>query len=97
MSVVTTTHDLELRRKESRHLIILKPALEECFLRSMKRANIPSQLPQQANELQALLNIKDHPKHKVFQDELSQMYQISKSQRVETFIVSLEDVIRGLL
>jgi hypothetical protein len=39
MQVILSTSSLELRMREDRYLIIVKPELEECFLRSMKVVN----------------------------------------------------------
>ena len=95
--VVSTTNDLILCRQGSRHLIIVKSDLEDCFLRSMKRINLASNLPQRVSELRAMLNIPTHSKHRAFREELVALYRESKTRKVGTFVTELESVLRGLL
>ena len=95
--VVSTTNDLILCRQGSRHPIIVRPDLEECFLRSIKRVRFTSSLPQRASDLRAILNIPSSPKHRVFRDELVALYHESKKRTVGTFATDLEDTVRGLL
>ena len=95
--VVSTTTDLIARRQGNRHLIIVRPDLEECFLRSMSRVNIESVLPRRAGELRSILNIPHHPKHQKFREELGALYRASKARPVETFVTELEKIVRDLL
>jgi hypothetical protein len=97
MRVIVSTNDLELRSEGDRHLIIVKPELEECFRRSMKRAGLPSSLPQQPTELRAMLNVPNHSKHKLFREELESLYRESKARNVQTFITELEGIVQKLL
>jgi hypothetical protein len=95
--VVSTTTDLIVRRQGNRHLIIVRPDLEECFLRSMSRVNIDSVLPHRASERRASLNNSSSAKHMVFREELAALHRESKARNVGTFVTDLEAIIRGLL
>lgn len=95
--VVSTTDDLILCRQGNRHLIIVKPDLEGCFLRSMQRVKLDSNLPRQPRELREILNIPTHSKHRVFREELVALYRESKTRKVGTFVADLESILRGLL
>ena len=97
MHVVESRRDVELRRREGRHLIVIKPELEECFLRSMKRAGLDTELALNVRDLQAILNLPDHPKHRVFRAELARLYRTSRQKNVATFVTDLADVLRGLV
>ncbi len=97
MHVVESRRDVELRRREDRHLIIIKPELEECFLRSMKRVDLDTKLPKRAGDLQSVLNLPNQPKHKAFQAELAQLYRTSREKNVPTFVTELADFLRMLL
>ncbi len=97
MQIVKSTEDIELRRRDGRHLIIIKPELEECFLRSMRRVGVDSELPSNAGDLQAILNIDSHPKHQVFRQELALLHRAARGKKVGSFVTDLEDVLRGLL
>ena len=95
--VVSTTNDLILRRQGDQYLLIVKPDLEECFLRSMRRVTLASNLPQRASDLRAMLNIPTHSKHKVFREELEALHRESKARNVRTFVADLEAILRDLL
>jgi hypothetical protein len=95
--LVSETNDLALCRQGNRHLIIVKPDLEECFLRSMQRVRLDSKLPRRAGELRAILNLPNHAKHKIFREELVALHRESKARNVGTFVTDLEAIIRGLL
>jgi len=96
MDVVSETNDLQLRRSNDRHLIVVKPNLEQCFLRSMKRLDLPSTLGERPQDLRARLNLPKHSAHKGFQRDLSTLYQVSKERKVATFITELEELLRKL-
>jgi hypothetical protein len=40
MAVISRTDDLEVRRGDNRHLVIVRPDLETCFLRSMDKLGL---------------------------------------------------------
>lgn len=95
--LVSETNDLALCRQGNRHLIIVKPDLEECFLRSMQRVRLDSKLPRRAGELRALLNLPNQAKHKLFLEELVALHRESKTRKIGTFVTELENILRGLL
>jgi len=97
MQVISSTIDIELRRRDGRHLIIIKPELEECFLRSVKRVGVNSKLPSNAGDLQTLLNINNDRRHEAFRQELALLYRESRKKKVASFVTDLEDVLRSLL
>ena len=97
MQVVEGNDDLELRIKQDQHLIIVKPELEECFVKSMKRVRLDSKLPAQAKELQRILSVPNRSQHEVFREELTMLYRESKAQNVQTFVTRIEAVLRRLL
>lgn len=97
MEVIHRTDDLEIRRKSGRHLVILKPELEDCFLRSMRRASLKTNLPSNPKELQKLLNLPKHPAHETFREELARLYGVAIARGIKTFITDLEHIIKTLL
>jgi hypothetical protein len=97
MQVVSTTNDLELRKRDDRHLIIVKPDLENCFLRGARIARLESALPTRPQDLRRVLGIPDHPIHQVFRQELNTLHQESKKRGMQTFVTELESMLRGLL
>lgn len=96
MQVVHTTGDIEVRRMSGRHLIILKPELEDCFVNSMRRAALTTKLPSDPKDLQKVLNLPSHPSHKIFRDELGELHRVATARKVNTFITDLESIIRRL-
>lgn len=97
MEVIHRTEDLEIRRKSGRHLIILKPELEDCFLRSAKRIGLVTRLPANPKEMQKVLNLPNHPSHQIFRDELSELHTIATAKKIGTFITDLESLVRTLV
>jgi hypothetical protein len=97
MSIVYSGTDIELRAHRERHLIVIKPELEECFLRGMRRVGLVTNLGSTAHGLQAILNLPHHPKHKMFQQELASLYRESRGKSVQTFVTEFDDVLRPLL
>jgi hypothetical protein len=97
--VVGSFHDIEVRRRDDRLLIVVKPELEECFLRSMKRLQIKTRLStnQRAEEIRRVLGIPETSKHATFCTELKKLHEESRARRVPTFITEIEDVIREFL
>ncbi len=94
--IISTTRDLVVRRREDQHLIIVKPELEECFLRSVRVAGLTSKLPVRADELRAILNIPGHSKHGVFREELKALFDESRRRKIQTFVTDLESAVRQL-
>jgi hypothetical protein len=70
MESVRESPSLEVRRRRGRHLLVVRPELETCVLRSMRLAGIPSQLGERPADLRTFLNLPMHPKHRIFQQEL---------------------------
>ena len=97
-SLVKKTSFLEVRKFEGRHLIILKPELEECFQKSMGIAGLSSTLPR-PKELRPFLGIHDSNSHYhlEFRRELKTLYEISREQNTPTFITDLVDVIQEII
>ena len=89
--------DLDFLRRGAQHVFIIKPALEECFLRSTKRVGLASALPDRASELRAMLNIRGHSKHKVFREELAALRRESQARAIATFVTELEAFVRTLV
>lgn len=94
--VVSESNDVQLRRWKDRHLIVVKPDLERCFLRSMERLDLEPTLGQRPQDLRARLNLPKHKAHQEFRADLSSLYQISRDRNVPSFITELEDIIRKL-
>lgn len=97
MRVVYSSTDIEFRRQDDRHLSVIKPELEECFLRGMKRVGLVTNLGSTPRDLQSILNLPNHPKHKVFQQELAALYRESKAKNIETFATEIDEVLRPLV
>ena len=96
MELVSETNDTQLRRSKDRHVIVIKPNLEQCFLRSMKRVELESTLGERPQDLRARLNLPKHSAHKDFRRDLSTLYQVSRARKVATFIIELEEILRKL-
>jgi len=96
MQIVESTEDVEVRQKSGRHLLILKPELEECFVRSMKRAGVALTVAQSAKELQRLLNVPHPPSHTTFRKQLEDLRKAATAHHIPTFITDLEKAIRGI-
>lgn len=96
MTVVASTTDVELRSHGSRHLFILKPNLERCFLKGVARLGLPSDLPSNASELERRLAHPDkrHADHQLFRRELELLHRESVSKRTATFLTDLEHHLR---
>ncbi len=96
MVVISSTPNLEVRRDGNRFLLIVKPELEPCFLRSVKLVGLESELPTDARRLQAVLNLPRHPKHERFREELKQLYDESRRLKVRTVMTELFEAIRAV-
>jgi len=96
MAVVSDDVDVQVRRANDRSLIIVKPELEECFLRGMKRVDVESRLPTKAPDLRRLLSIpaSQHAIHRRFREELRLLHSASRARKMATFITAVEDVLR---
>ncbi len=98
MPVVATTTDVELRSQGDRHLFILKPNLERCFLKAVARLGLPSGLPSDASDLERRLAHPDnrHADHKLFRLELGLVHRESVTKKTATFLTDLEHHLRQL-
>jgi hypothetical protein len=97
MAVVYRGKDIELRKREGRHLIVVKPELEDCFLSAMSRVGLKSKLGPDAHDLQAVLNLPNHPKHKTFREELALLHAESIKKKQTTLVTELEDLLKQLI
>jgi hypothetical protein len=97
MESMRESPSLEVRRRDERHLLIVRPDLERCFLRSMRLANLRSQLGERPADLRTFLNLPMHPKHRVFREELEQLHARSRERRIDTLIPELERAVRDIL
>lgn len=96
-NVVSATEWLELRSRGQRHLVIVKPNLERCFLGPLRIAGIESELPQDFAELQALLNVERSPKHAVFRRELDHLLEVSRARKRSTLATNILELLEPLL
>lgn len=97
MQMVWKSNDLEHRVKRNQHLIIVRPDLESCFLRSAARIKIQTRLPGERKDLHRILAVEqDRSAHEAFRDALRQCYDRSHSSGTETFITELAKLIRDL-
>lgn len=97
MSLRQQSVDLEWRESEGRHLLIVKPELEECFLKSIKTLGLPSELPSKPLDLRELLAIPNTPKHQSFRNELSGVHRVGLEKGVETFISAMAEILIAVL
>jgi hypothetical protein len=97
MQVVFSGAQIELRRRDGRHLLVVKPELEACFLDAMRRVGLTSGLGTVARDLQAILNLPKHPKHQIFRGELAALYGQSRARKIATFVTELADWLPMLL
>jgi len=96
MAVATTTPILEVRRDGKRHLLIVRPELERCFIHSMRLVQLATELPTDVSRLQTILNLPRHPKHERFRQELIELYEESRRRNVRTLMTELCDALREL-
>jgi hypothetical protein len=94
MRIVDDGDFVQLRVDKGKHLFLLKPNLEECFLRSMKEANIPSALGESFQEVHRKLGAKRSQAHKLFSEELKKMDAQSRNR---TFLNELEKLLTEVL
>ena len=87
---------VQVRQKDGRFLIIVRPELEECFIASAQRAGFKSSLPANPGELRRLLGIPGHPAHATFRSELGSLHQIATANRIPTLVTDLEDSLKRL-
>jgi len=59
----------------------------------MRRVGLESSLGTIARDLQTVLNIPKHPKHKIFQQELAALYKRSRERKIATFVTELDDIL----
>lgn len=97
MAVVSASTDVEWRRQGDRHLILVRPELEECVLRSFRRVQLASELPAMPAELHRLLNLPNRRKHELFQQELATAHRRAQERGASTFTTELERVVRLIL
>jgi len=91
--LVDATDSVELRRRGDRHLLVIKPDLERCFLKSMKLVGLESRLPQSFPDLHAALNVDRSLKHEIFRKELTALHEASRSRKQKTLVTDILDLI----
>lgn len=97
MPVVTSTSDVEWRRLADRHLLIVKPELEPCLLRSFQRLQFRSSLPKTPRELHGLLNVPNPRQHAVLRRELAVAHAQARDGGVTSLTIELERIVREIL
>ena len=95
--LVRATSSVELRSRSDRHLLVIKPDLEHCFLRSMELAGLESSLPADFSTLHATLNVERSVKHEVFRRELTSLYAASKKRSLSTLVTDALDILRSVM
>jgi len=88
---------LEVRRRNERYLLIVRPDLETCFLHSMRLVDLRSDLGDQPADLGAFLNLPRHPKHQLFRQELEALHARSRERRIATLVTELERAVRHIV
>lgn len=96
-AIVKETENPIVRRHGEGHLIVVKPELEPCFLRSTRLVRFDSSLPDRADLLRAALGVPNAAKHRLFRSELAAVYEASVGRGVRTLPVDLEEAVRSLL
>jgi len=94
---VERTDDVEVRKIKDRHILILRPRLEECFLAGMRRVGLESQLASEAGELHRFLGTQNIRRHEQFREELTLLLRVSRRRRIRVFISVLEDLVRKVM
>lgn len=95
--LVTESPSLQVRRRNDRHLLIVRPNLETCFLRSMRLVNLQSELGERPTDLHPVLNLPMHPKHRIFRQQLEELHVRARERRVDTLVTELEDAVRNIV
>jgi hypothetical protein len=94
--VISRSDDIEVRRdKSGRCLILLIPALEECFLRSWNGVGL-SKLPFDAPELRRRLNTPGGACHQEFRRDLRALHERSVETKRLCFTTELVRVVHDL-
>lgn len=88
---------LDVRRRNDRYLLIVRPDLEVCFLRSMRRVGLQSKLGDRPADLRTFLNLPRHPRHQLFRQELEVLYSHSRERRIDTLVTDLERAVRSIM
>jgi hypothetical protein len=96
MDVVASTDFVEHRRAGDRHLIIVKPDLEQCFRRCVERLGLASGLPARAEDLRRMLSVPGKNVHARFRAELRALYEASVERRARSLVTDLEAIFRAI-
>ena len=97
MKLIHISQDIDLREQSERHLIVIKPELEECFLRSASLVDFKSTLSPHAGELRRRLGRERSKDHEAFRRELLEVHRLGKERRVRTFIEEIVELLRKVL
>lgn len=95
--LISRSANVEYRRYGGNHLIIVRPALEECFLRSMRVANLQTELPMKAVELRGLLGQPRGGQHTRFYADLVRLHETSRAEQLTTVVGEIEGLVRTIL
>ncbi len=96
MNVILDGPEVELRKSGQKHLIIIKPDLESCFLAAMKRVGLTSNIAQDPGTLHRILMTSGSRRHGEFCEELRDLRKASNDKNVKTFITEIDAVLRDL-
>jgi hypothetical protein len=99
LPVIQANSDVEIRAAGRKSIVIVKPDLERCFLRSMERLSLATSLPTLHRDLHRRLASSNHghSDHKRFRDELSVLRQAALERHVVSFVTTIEAHIRSRL
>ena len=89
MKVVRTIEDFELRESQGRYLAVLKPELEEAFIRASKLLGVDTSLPKDPSSLRRSLLRPNSSSHDTFVQALRQLHAEAKARRQAIFLTEL--------
>lgn len=96
-ALVRRLGDIELRKHQSRHVLVLCPRLEECFFKGMSQAGITPEIARTPDELHRLLATGHRRRHEKFREELKRLVLESRRRNLKTFIIDLETLLKELI
>lgn len=89
MRVVRTVEDFELRESQGLYLAILKPELEQAFVRASRLLTVESSLPKDPSSLRRSLLRPNSSLHDSFVQALRQLYRAAREKKQAIFLTEL--------
>ena len=89
--------DVDVRALGGRHLLIVKPDLERCYLKAVKRLKLETGFGGPSEMHAELSRGWQSRKHRDFAKELADLRAVSREKSIPCFVTELEDALRSLV